>query len=147
MSAYLLRFSQLRMSGYFSAIHGGTYQPMMPSLPVRPASTTVPCSSMYFLTRSGWPQFSTMVSIEPSDMPCQPTSSLTSGYSTLQPSSFSATLPITCALETYPVHGLTAMFELTAVAGRGVVRLDVSPAACGQAEAHDTWQGRLRVTA
>ena len=66
---------------------------------------------MYFLTRSGWPQFSTMVSIEPSDMPCQPTSSFTSGYSTLQPSSFSATLPITCALETYPVHGLTAMFS------------------------------------
>ena len=88
------------MSGYSSAIHGGTYQPMMPSLPVSPASSTVPCSSMYFLIRSGWPQFSTMVSIEPSDMPCQPTSSFTSGYSTVQPSSFSATTPITCALET-----------------------------------------------
>ena len=40
MSAYLLRFSQSRMSGYSSAIHGGTYQPMMPSLPVSPASCT-----------------------------------------------------------------------------------------------------------
>ena len=67
------------MSGYSSAIHGGTYQPMMPSLPVSPASSTVPCSSMYLATRSAWPQFSTMVSIEPSAMPCQPTSSFTSG--------------------------------------------------------------------
>jgi len=53
MSEYLLRFFQSVMSGYFSAIHGGTYQPMMPSFPVRPASTTVPWSLMYFLTRSG----------------------------------------------------------------------------------------------
>ena len=52
---------------------------MIPSFPVSPASTTVPCSSMYFLIRSGWPQFSTIVSMEPSAMPCQPTSSFTSG--------------------------------------------------------------------
>ena len=66
----MFRFFQLVMSGYFLAIHGGTYQPMIPSLPVGPASTTVFCSSMYFLTRSGWPQFSTIVSIEPLAMPC-----------------------------------------------------------------------------
>ena len=41
IDAYLLRFFQLVMSGYLSAIHGGTYQPIMPSLPVRPASWTV----------------------------------------------------------------------------------------------------------
>ena len=50
---------------------------MMPSLPVIPASSTVFCSVMYFLTRSSWPQFSTIVSMVPVAMPCQPTSSLT----------------------------------------------------------------------
>ena len=77
-SAYLFRFFQSVMSGYFLAIHGGTYQPMMPSFLVSPASSTVFCSSMYFLTRSGWPQFSTIVSMVPAAKPCQPTSSLTS---------------------------------------------------------------------
>ena len=37
IDAYLFRFFQSVMSGYFSAIHGGTYQPMMPLLPVEPA--------------------------------------------------------------------------------------------------------------
>src|SRR5215208_6257699 len=109
MSAYLLRFCQSVMSGYFSAIHGGTYQPMMPSLPVLPAICTDPWPSTYFLIRSSWPQFSTTVSMSPEAMPCQPTSSLTSGYVTLQPSSPFATCPITRALETYPVHGFTAI--------------------------------------
>ena len=79
MSAYLFRLCQSRMSGYLSAIHCGTNQPMMPSLPVTPASSTDFCSVMYFFTRSSWPQFSTIVSMSPDAMPCQPTSSLTSG--------------------------------------------------------------------
>ena len=40
-SAYLLRFCQSVMSGCSSASHGGTYQPMMPSLPVGPSSTAM----------------------------------------------------------------------------------------------------------
>ena len=40
MSAYLLRFFQSVMSGYLSAIHCGTNQPIRPSLPVLPASWT-----------------------------------------------------------------------------------------------------------
>ncbi len=36
MSAYLLRFFQSVMSGYSLAIHGGTYQPITPLLPVEP---------------------------------------------------------------------------------------------------------------
>src|SRR5919198_80584 len=56
LDAYLLRFFHWRMSGCALASHGGTYQPMMPLLPVGPASTAVFCWSMYFFTRSAWPQ-------------------------------------------------------------------------------------------
>jgi hypothetical protein len=34
------------MSGYLVAIHGGTYQPMMPLLAVMPFSTATFCWSM-----------------------------------------------------------------------------------------------------
>jgi hypothetical protein len=93
--AYLLRFFQSVMSGYFFAIHGGTYQPMMPLFLVSPASWTVFCPSTYFFTRSGCPQFSTIVSVVPAAIPCQPTSSLTSWYFTVQPSLVSARCPMT----------------------------------------------------
>src|SRR4051812_46010763 len=49
--AYLLRFFQSVMSGYFFAIHGGTNQPMTPLFPVCPASTAVFCWVMYFFFR------------------------------------------------------------------------------------------------
>src|SRR5919109_4438201 len=69
--AYLLRFFQSRMSGCALASHGGTYQPMMPLLPVGPASTAVFCWVMYFFFRSSWPQFSRTASTSPVPKPCQ----------------------------------------------------------------------------
>ena len=45
-SAYLFRLFQSVMSGYWSAIHGGTNQPMSPSTPVLPASTATFLSVM-----------------------------------------------------------------------------------------------------
>src|SRR3954451_11655503 len=76
--AYLLRFFQLRTSGCALASHGGTYQPMMPLLPFGPASTAVLLPWMYFLTRSGCPQFSMTTSTCPLPKPCQEISSLRS---------------------------------------------------------------------
>src|SRR4029079_10558690 len=75
-SAYLLRLFQSRTSGCSVASHGGTYQPMIPLLPVWPASTAVFSVSMYFVTSSGWPQFSRTTSTSPLAKPCHAISSL-----------------------------------------------------------------------
>ncbi len=96
-SAYLLRLFQSRMSGCSLASHGGTYQPIWPFTPVEPALTALFCSSMYFLRRSSWPQFSTTASTSPVPKPCQATSSLSSFLVTLHLSSFSATYASTAA--------------------------------------------------
>ena len=45
-SEYLFRFFQLVMSGYFFFIHGGTYQPITPVMPMLPASS----ATLSFLT-------------------------------------------------------------------------------------------------
>ena len=54
-AAYLLRFSQSRMSGCSSASHGGTNQPMMPTLPCGPKSVACRHRSpaKNFFSRSG----------------------------------------------------------------------------------------------
>src|SRR3954466_2776545 len=83
LSAYLLRLFQSSTSGCSAASHGGTYQPMIPLLPVWPASTAVFSVSMYFLTSSGWPQFSRTTSTSPLEKPCQAISSLRFLYATL----------------------------------------------------------------
>ena len=85
------------MSGYSLAIHGGTYQPIVPVLPVEPTRTAVFWSSMYFFFRSSWPQFSSTTSTSPVPKPCQATSSLRSFFVTLHPRSFSATYATTAA--------------------------------------------------
>ncbi len=89
--AYLLRLCQSLRSGYFSTIHGATYQPMTPLTPVDPASTATFWSVMYFFFRSGWPQFSRLTSTSPVLNPCQAISSLRFFFTTLQPSSLVAT--------------------------------------------------------
>ena len=38
IEAYLFRLFQFVMSGYFFFIHGGTYQPICPVMPMLPAS-------------------------------------------------------------------------------------------------------------
>src|SRR5688500_14494578 len=98
--AHLLTLSQLRRLGCSSASHGGTYQPMMPMAPSGPASMALPSpsSAKTFFSRSGWPQSSMTMSTSPVPKPCQETSSLSSLYSTVQPSSCSATVPTTYAL-------------------------------------------------
>ena len=64
------------MSGYFSAIHGGTNQPIWPTLPFGPSMTAVGLADLtYFFSRSGWPQSSITTSTE-LPKPCQETSSL-----------------------------------------------------------------------
>ena len=68
------------MSGCSSASHGGTYQSMMPTLPVGPKSIALPSPepSKNFFSRSGWPQSSITTSTSPVPKPCQETSSLSS---------------------------------------------------------------------
>src|SRR4029079_838351 len=86
----------------------GTYQPMMPLLPVSPASTAVFCWVTYFFFRSSWPQFSRTASDSPVPKPCQAISSFRFFLSTLQPRRCSATYATTAASASYPTQGLTA---------------------------------------
>ena len=79
------------MSGYWSLIHFGTYQPMIPSLPAEPKSSATFWSVMYVLARSSWPQFSRMTSVWPEAKPCQDTCSVMFDPLTVQPSLFSST--------------------------------------------------------
>ncbi|CAB4658079.1 unannotated protein [freshwater metagenome] len=65
-SAYLLRFLESTMSGYFSAIHGATYIPMSPTFPFSPASTTAPRSTHSFQRPP--PQSSITTSIVPASI-------------------------------------------------------------------------------
>ena len=87
----MFRLFQLVMSGCALASHGGTYQPILPLLPVGPRSSATFCSVMYFFSRSSWPQFSMTASTSPVPNPCQETCSLRFFFTTLQPSLFSAT--------------------------------------------------------
>src|SRR5262245_35536698 len=85
---------------------------MIPLLPVWPKSTATFCWSMYFVTRSAWPQFSRMTSTVFGPKPCQETSSVRFLMLTVQPSRFLNTYATTAASASYPTHGFWAMLTV-----------------------------------
>ena len=83
---------------------------MLPVIPSRPPSTTVPASSMYCSRSVEWPdgQTSSVASIVPSAMPGNWAFSLTSWSSTVHPICSSIRTLATFAFASAPTHGFTA---------------------------------------
>src|SRR5690606_9902730 len=112
-SVYLLRFFQSVMSGCLSARYFGTNQPMWPTTPRSPPSTTDLFSSTYSCTFFGAPpQSSMMASTLPLWRASKATDSSSCFSSALVSSSFSRMYLATAPLASAPTHDGTAMVTL-----------------------------------